>query len=117
MDVPHQKLNNWTNSLHKKASRLTYQNKDSHFDESLRLEKSVSIHCRNLQYLLTETYKVKMAMSPPIKNDILNLDQNTSYNLRSGVTVTRRNIRTNEFDLILLVGLLEQLCGEIYQTT
>ena len=117
MDVPHQKLNNWINSLHKKASRLTYQNKNSHFDELLRLEKSVSIHCRNLQYLLTETYKVKMTMSPPIKNGILNLDQNPSYNLRSGVTVTRRNIRTNEFDLILLVGLLEQFCGEIYQTT
>ena len=30
-------------------------------------------------------------------DDILTLDQNTSYNLRSGVTVTRRNKRTNKF--------------------
>ena len=30
-------------------------------------------------------------------NDILTLDQNVSYNLRSGVTVTRSNIRTNKF--------------------
>ena len=30
--------------------------------------------------------------------DILTLDKNASYNLRSGVTVTRRNIRTKEFD-------------------
>ena len=39
-----------------------------------------------------------MGLSPPIMNDILILDENASYNLRSGVTVTRRNIRTNKFD-------------------
>ena len=33
----------------------------------------------------------------PIMNNILTLDQNASYNLRSGVTVTRKNIRTNKF--------------------
>ena len=38
-----------------------------------------------------------MRLSPPIMNDVLTLDQNLSYNLRSGVTVTRRNIRTNKF--------------------
>ena len=31
-------------------------------------------------------------------NDILTLDEYASYNLRSGVNVTRRNIRTNKFD-------------------
>ena len=38
-----------------------------------------------------------MGLSPPIMNDILTSDENASYNLRSGVTVTRRNIRTNKF--------------------
>ena len=33
----------------------------------------------------------------PIMNCILTLDQNSSYNLRSGVAVTRRIIRTNKF--------------------
>ena len=39
-------------------------------------------------------------------NDILTLDQNASYNLRSGVTVTRRNIRTNKFgfEIIITIG-------------
>ena len=37
-----------------------------------------------------------MRLSPPIMNDVLTLDQNVSYNLRSGVTVTRSNIRTNK---------------------
>ena len=90
-------LNGRINSLHEKALRLIYQNRNLSFDELLKLDKSVSIHYRNLQYLLTETYKVKMGLSPPIMNDILALDETASYNLRSGVTVTRRNIRTNKF--------------------
>ena len=90
-------LNNQISSLNEKALRLTYQNRNSSFDELLKLDKSVSIHYRNLQYLLTEKYKVKMGLSPPIMNDSLTLNQNAFYNLRSGVTVTRRNIRTNKF--------------------
>ena len=37
-----------------------------------------------------------MGLSPPIMN-ILTLDRDASYNLMSGITVTRRNIRTNKF--------------------
>ena len=43
-------------------------------------------------------------------NDILTLDENASYNLRSGVTITRRNIRKE------LLLQLEQFCDETYQT-
>ena len=38
-----------------------------------------------------------MGQSPPIINDILNLGKNASCNLRSGVTVTRKNRRTSKF--------------------
>ena len=38
-----------------------------------------------------------MGLSPPIMNDILILNENSSYNLRSGFTLPRRNIRTNKF--------------------
>ena len=37
-----------------------------------------------------------MGLSPPIMNDVLTLDQNASYSLRSGVTVITRNIRTKQ---------------------
>ena len=63
-------LNNRISSLHEKALRLFYQNRNSPFDELLKLDKSVSIHYRNLQYLLTEIYEIKMGLSPPIMNDI-----------------------------------------------
>ena len=44
-----------------------------------------------------ETYKVKMGLSPPIMSDIFSLSENIPYNLRCGVTVDRRNIRTSKF--------------------
>ena len=44
-----------------------------------------------------EIYKVKMGLSPPIMSDIFSLSESSPYNLRCGVTVNRRNIRTSKF--------------------
>ena len=90
-------LNNRINSLHEKALRVTYQDRNSSFTELLNLDKSVSIHYRNIKYLLRKIYKVKMGLSPPIMSDIFSLSENSSYNLRCGVTVNGRNIRTSKF--------------------
>ena len=38
-----------------------------------------------------------MGLSPPIMSDIFSLSENSSYNLKSGVTENRRNIRTSKF--------------------
>ena len=89
--------NNKINSLHEKALRKTYQDRNSSFSKLLKLDKSVSIHYRNRKYLLTEIYKVKMRLSPPIMSDIFRLNENNSYNLRCGVNLNRRNRRTSKF--------------------
>ena len=47
-------------------------------------------------YLLIETYKVKLGPSPSTINDIIYLDQNTSYYLTAGITMTQRNVRANK---------------------
>ena len=57
-----------------------------------------------------------MRLSPLIMNDVLTLDQNVSYNLRSGVTVTRRNIRTNKFSFEAIRTTEAVLFLETYQT-
>ena len=89
-------LNNRINSLHEKASRVTYQDRISSFSELLNLDKSVSIHYRNIKYFIMEIYELKMDFSSPIMSDIFSLNEKSSYNLRSGVTVNRRNIRTSK---------------------
>ena len=42
-------LNNRNNSLHETALRVTYQDRKSSFTEQLNLDKSVSIHYRNIK--------------------------------------------------------------------
>ena len=101
-------LKNRINSLHGKALRVTYQDRNSSFSKLLNLDKSVSIHYRNIKYLLTEIYKVKMGLFSPIMSDIFSLSENSSYNLRCGVTVNRRNIRTSKFgfEIVSTVGAI-----------
>ena len=66
-----------------------------------------------MQYWFTEIYWVKIGLSPPIMNYILTLNQNTSYNSRSDVTVTRRNIRTNKFGFETISTIGAVLCGNL----
>ena len=59
-------LNNRINNLHERALRIVYQDKKSDFETLLKNDKSVTIHVRNLHYLVTEVYKVKNNISPEI---------------------------------------------------
>ena len=72
----------------------------------LNFDKSVSIHYRNIKYLLTKICKIKMSLSPPIMSDIFRLSENSSYNLRSGAIVNRRNIMMSKFgfETVITIG-------------
>ena len=63
---------------------------------------------RNIKYLPMEIYKVKIGFSPPIMSDISNLSENSSYNLRSDITVNRQNTRTRKlgFEIISTIGAI-----------
>ena len=50
--------------MHERALRLAYKDDSSSFQELLDLDDAVTIHCRNLQKLAIEMYKVKNKMSP-----------------------------------------------------
>ena len=68
------KINNQIYRLHERALRLAYNNKTSSFRELLEKDKSVTIHERNIQVLLTEI---------PFSNSKSN--SNTIYMIR-GIT-------------------------------
>ena len=92
------KLNNKINQTHEEALRLVYQNNLS-FSELLDLDNSATVHQKNLQVLVTEIYKVKIAIAPEIMKDIFEL-QNSSYNLRSSCNQFRReNINAIHYGL------------------
>ena len=57
-------LNNRINKLHERALRVVYKRKDLTFEELLEMDKSFTIHERNLQKLATEMYRAKHKLCP-----------------------------------------------------
>ena len=90
-------LNNRINKIHEKALRLVYKNETfPSFDDLLKRDKSVSIHQKNLQILVTEIYKTKKDLGPEIIKDTFHFIQKP-YNLRNDPELQRRRNRTVYF--------------------
>ena len=66
--IHNRKLNKKINKIYERASRIAYSDHKTNFWELLKIDKSVTIHQKNLQYLLIEIYKVKKGISPKIMN-------------------------------------------------
>ena len=76
------KLNNRINRIHERALRVVYDDNLSSFRDLLIKDKSVTIHVKNLQVLVTEMFKTKLEISPTIINDIFQTRE-CNYNLRT----------------------------------
>ena len=85
------KINNQINKLHERALRLAYNDKSSSFRELLERDKSVTVHERNIQVLLTEMLKVKSRVVPKIMTEIFKFKDH-SYDLRKNNCIDRRII-------------------------
>ena len=72
---------------------MTYNDYASDFDSLLALDRSVSIHKKNLQVLATLLYKIKDHLSPEILNEIFPFN-NQPYYLRTKRDFQRENVST-----------------------
>ena len=86
-------LNKKMNKLHERALRLVNDDRQSKFDELLNIDKSVTIHYRNLQVIATELYKVHHGLAPELINDIFK-KSNVTYNFRKNSAFETRNIKS-----------------------
>ena len=75
-------LNNKINRLHERCLRMRYNDKTSTFKEPLEKDNSVLTHCRNIQALAIQMYKVANEMSPEVMNEIFRFREKSHYNLR-----------------------------------
>ena len=75
----------------------------------LSIDKRITIHQRNLQYLLLEIYKVKMSIPPTIMNEIFQFFENPFYELRIGIHLPSRNSRTVFFGIESIINLWAKL--------
>ena len=90
------KINNQINKLHERALRLAYNDKSSSFRELLERDKSVTVHERNIQVLLTEMLKVKSRVVPKIMTEIFKFKDH-SYDLRKNNCIDRRIIKSCKY--------------------
>ena len=86
-------LNNKINKLNERALRLVYKDRNLSFTQLLDMNKSISVHHRNLQKLATEMFKVKHDLSPRFMHTIFASSKNP-YNLRYDSSFKTENIRT-----------------------
>ena len=81
------------NKLHERALRLVCDNRQLTFEELLNIDKSVTIHHKNLQVLATELYKVHHGLVPEHMNNMFK-KRNVTYDFRKISTFETRNIKS-----------------------
>ena len=89
-------LNNKINNIHERALRITYKDKTTVFKDLLLKDNSVTIHHKNLQVLATENFKFIHGYLPSVMENIFKLNDN-QYNLRSGLSLQSRNMKTVKY--------------------
>ena len=70
------------NKLHGKTLRLVLNSHVSDSEAPLSKNNDISCHHRNIQMLMTELYKIKNKLAPPIMDSMLNR-RNITYNFRN----------------------------------
>ena len=75
-------LNNKINKLHERCLRITYNDKNSNFEEPFVKDNFLSIHHRNIQMLAIEICKFANGISPEIMSKIFKLREIINHNLR-----------------------------------
>ena len=73
--------NNMINKLHEKSLRIILNDYSSNFNILLENNDDICNHHKNIQAVLTEVFKMKNRLGPPIMKSNLNKTFNT-YNLR-----------------------------------
>ena len=89
-------LNTKINKIHERALRIVYDDTTSSFEFLLQKSKSVKIHYRNLQILVTEIYKTLNNLSPSLMSEIF-IIRDTGCNLRGGNKLNSNIAKTVNF--------------------
>ena len=104
-------INTKINNLHYRALRIIYLDETSSFEELLRRDGTVIVHHRNLQFLVTEMFKVFNGIAPPFMQDVFKrhgnaFAENVSSNTRSKLNFYNpSNPRTVKYGLETLTTL------------
>ena len=82
-------MNKKINYIHERALRLVHNDYESSFTDLLEIDKSLSIHHRNIHVLATEMYKVKKNKCPSFMKEIFDYNESTDKFHRPNVRTVR----------------------------
>ena len=98
-------FNNKINQIHERALQIVYDDYSSTFQDLLNKNKSVTIHQRNLQQLAIEIFKVKITIAPITMNELFTFVHNNTYNLRSGMYLSRVSVHSIQYGVESICNL------------
>ena len=87
------KLDNKINRLNERCLSVTYNDGLSSFEKLLERDNSVSVHNRNIQCPVIESYKVFNDISSDIMKDVFPLSTSSNYDIRNRRTFTTRSVK------------------------
>ena len=91
-------LNAKVNKIHERALRIVYKDTHADCEALLKLDNAVSVHQRNLQYLMTEIYKTKNSLNPSFKKELFK-PRDLQYNLRNKNTLAIPKVVTTSYNI------------------
>ena len=91
-------LNSKVNKIQERALRIVYKDSHADYETLLKLDNAVSIHQRNLQYLMIEIYKTKNNLNPSFMSEIFEA-RDVQYDLRNKNSLGIPNARTTSYGI------------------
>ena len=91
-------LNTKLNKIHEKALRIVYKDAYADYEALLKLDNAVSVHQRNLQYLMTEIYKSKNSLNSSFMKELLT-PKDLQHDLRNKNTLDIPKARATSYGI------------------
>ena len=92
------KSNIMVNKVQERGLRLTYKGNENNFQTLLNENNGTTVHQRNLQFLVTEVYKIKNNYAPSIMDHLFQFREHT-FNLRNFKEIACHNKKTSNYGL------------------
>ena len=90
-------LNSKINYIQERALSIVHNDYDSSFEDLLNKDKSITYHQRNLQQMAINIFLKKIGTAPKVMNDIITVIEKNTFNLRSGMHLTRVNVHSAKY--------------------
>ena len=91
-------LNAKVNKIQERTLRIVYKNSHADYESLLKLDNTVPIHQRNLQYLMIEIYKTKKSLNPSFMGEIFEA-RDVQYDLRNKNNLGIPNAKTTSYGI------------------